>query len=321
MRYLLLLLFSFPVAAFAQIKWQNVDEQFQPLPKTMHVFYTTDSIDGKPNIGWYVSASLKDKSLQFVADTAQNRRLTPTQFYEKNNHPLVVVNCTFFEFVHHRNLNLVMNDGKVLAYNQATLPGKGKDTFTYRHTYPAAFGISKKRTADIAWTYADTSKRRVFAIQSPMPPVKDSMMKFSFKRAAYFSTIAAQQDTQSTLHKWKMKTAIGGGPVLIQNGKIQVSNDQELKFAGKARDDKHPRTAIGYTADGHVIIMVVQGRFAGKAEGASLTQLATMLQQLGCVEAMNLDGGGSSCMLINGKQTIDPSDKQQRAIPAVFMIK
>jgi exopolysaccharide biosynthesis protein len=43
---------------------------------------------------------------------------------------------------------------------------------------------------------------------------------------------------------------------------------------------------------------------------------------LGCVEALNLDGGGSSCMLINGKETIWPSDKgQQRAVPAVFIIK
>ena len=50
--------------------------------------------------------------------------------------------------------------------------------------------------------------------------------------------------------------------------------------------------------------------------------LLLMLIDVGCVEALNLDGGGSSCMLINGKETIKPSDAAgERAVPAVFIIK
>ena len=68
--------------------------------------------------------------------------------------------------------------------------------------------------------------------------------------------------------------------------------------------------------------MVVQGRYPGLADGATLTQEAAMLKELGCWEAMNLDGGGSSCLLINGKEAITPSDKgKQRPVPAVFMIE
>ncbi|HMP94512.1 MAG TPA: phosphodiester glycosidase family protein, partial [Phnomibacter sp.] len=80
--------------------------------------------------------------------------------------------------------------------------------------------------------------------------------------------------------------------------------------------------AMGYTKNGHLIIMVVEGRNPGLAEGASLVHLAHMLQQVGCHEALNLDGGGSSCLLINGKETIKPSDKTgQRPVPAVFMVQ
>ena len=119
-----------------------------------------------------------------------------------------------------------------------------------------------------------------------------------------------------------MKTAVGGGPVLVQNGAIKITNNEEIKFAGKAIEDKHPRTCMGYTKEGKLIIMVIQGRFPGIAEGATLTQEAKMLVDLGCVEALNLDGGGSSCMLVNGKETIKPSDKEgERAVPAVFLIK
>ncbi|MGI8600459.1 MAG: phosphodiester glycosidase family protein, partial [Chitinophagaceae bacterium] len=77
-----------------------------------------------------------------------------------------------------------------------------------------------------------------------------------------------------------------------------------------------------YTADGKLIILAVQGRTPGVADGASLPQIAQILKDLGCIEAINLDGGGSSCLLINGKETITPSDKEgQRAVPAVFMIQ
>ena len=118
-----------------------------------------------------------------------------------------------------------------------------------------------------------------------------------------------------------MQTSVGGGPVLVQNGNIKITNEEELKFTGKAINDKHPRTCMGYTKDGNLIIMVIQGRFPGIAEGATLTQEAKLLIDLGCAEALNLDGGGSSCMLVNGKETIKPSDKEgERAVPAVFII-
>jgi exopolysaccharide biosynthesis protein len=73
--------------------------------------------------------------------------------------------------------------------------------------------------------------------------------------------------------------------------------------------------------------MVIQGRSPEIAEGATLEQEAKLMSDLGCVEALNLDGGGSSCMLINGmlingKETITPSDKgMQRPVPAVFIVR
>jgi hypothetical protein len=124
---------------------------FQPLPPTVHVFYTNDSLDGKPNIAYYVSAKLRDLDLNFSVDTSLNRRLTPTQYFERNKQPLVVVNCTFFEFKYSRNLNTIIKNGKLLAYNIHSMPNRGKDTFTYRHSFGSAIGIDKKRNADVAY--------------------------------------------------------------------------------------------------------------------------------------------------------------------------
>lgn len=109
---------------------------------------------------------------------------------------------------------------------------------------------------------------------------------------------------------------------MIHQGVLRITNDEERMFMGKAREDLHPRTAMGYTRDGQLLMVVVEGRRPGKAEGASLTDLARIMLDLGAVEALNLDGGGSSCLLVMGKETIRPSDKEgQRAVPGVFIIK
>ena len=108
---------------------------------------------------------------------------------------------------------------------------------------------------------------------------------------------------------------------MLQKGEVAISNNEELKFAGKEIGDKHPRTCMGYTKNGKLIIMVIKGRYPDAA-GATLIQEAQLLKNLGCEEALNLDGGGSSCMIINGKETIKPSDKEgERAVPGVFIIQ
>lgn len=314
MKKLLLVLCALPSLAFAQVKWNNVDSLFQPLPPSIHVYYTNDSLDGKPNIAYYVSAELKDKKLNFTVDTTLERRLTPAQYFERNNHPLITVNCTFFEFNHSKNLNTVIKDGKLVGYNIHSLPGKGKDTLTYRHPFTGAIGIDKNRHADVAWLYTDSSYNLPFAYQTTVSSFKDSAQYINY-------SIAKEKGTSSI---WNMQTAVGGGPVLLQDGEVKISNEQELKFSGKnGLTDKHPRTCMGYTKDGKLIIMVIQGRFPNKADGATLEQEARLLKQVGCWEALNLDGGGSSCLLVNGKETITPSDKQgqERPVPCVFIIQ
>ena len=311
-------LFFFPFVCTAQLSWTRVDSLFPALPSSVHVYTTQALLNGRPNKAWYVEADLKDKNLFFETDTVYKRRLTPTSFFDRNDRPLVVVNGTFFSFTENRNLNLVIQKGRLLAYNMQTFPGRGKDTFLYHKTTRSAIGISRKRRADVAWLYTDTSRSFPVAFEDDPLYIKDSAAGLDIKKL-----IRGKGPEISGIRKrWKMETAIGGGPVLVQNGKMRITNDAERMFIGKAANDLHPRTAMGYTANGKLIILVVEGRNTGKAEGASLPELANIFLSLGAVEALNLDGGGSSCMLVQGNETIKPSDKEgQRAVPAVFMIK
>jgi len=306
-----------------QSRWKNVDIDYGPLPSSIHVYFTDKPSDTGKFRAFYVVADLKDKSLDFTTDTTKNRRLTPSEFYSKNNQALIIVNGTFFSFETNQNLNLVITKGKLTSYNRQTIAGRGKDTFTYRHIFPGTFGIDKKRRPDVAWVATDSVENYAYATQLPAGAIKDSIKVHSLSELKTMTSLVnmhSDKPTQPTLKKWKMQTAIGGGPVLLQSGKIQVTNNEELKFTGKAINDRHPRTAIGYTNDHKLILLVVEGRNP-EAHGATLEEEAQILKDLGCVEALNLDGGGSSCLLINGKETIRPSDKTQRAVPAVFLIK
>lgn len=311
-----LLIFSihFNNSTAAQLRWQNVDSLYQPLPSSIQVFKSTDSLDGKPNIAYYVIADLKDKNLNFTTDTTLHRRFTPSQFYQRNNHPLLVVNCTFFSFETNRNLNVVIKDGRVVSHNARTtrLPS---DTTKIVKVYSSALGINKRGRADVAWIKTDSSRRYARAVQFPYTPWGNWFVRNRpYEQVKHLTP-------PDPFYNWKVQTAVGGGPVLLQNGQIKITNEVERVFTGKAINDKHPRTAMGYTADNKLIILVIEGRNE-KAHGATLTQEAQILKELGCVEALNLDGGGSSCLLVNGKETITPSDKEgQRAIPAVFIIK
>ena len=109
-----------------------------------------------------------------------------------------------------------------------------------------------------------------------------------------------------TIPNWdNVNHIISGGPYLVKNGEIFIDmNEQKLGAIG----GKNPRTAIGYTADGNLIMIAVDGR-EGASVGMTLRELAGFMQSIGCVNAMNLDGGGSTVMYVNGKVVNMPAVK------------
>ena len=282
---------------------------------SFHLFFSDDPIKGKPNRAFYAVSDLNDKTIEYTVDTAVNRGLTPFIYFERNSHPLLVVNNTFFSLATRANLNVIVKNDKLLAFN---VPAVFDKTDSLWHSISrSAIGIRKNRQADVAWLFTDSVRNKVWELKEPAG-IKERNQVSGIKE---FRNKEADFRNQR-LKRWKVETAVGGGPALITNGKINITNNEERMFAGERINEKHPRTAMGYTIDGKLIILAVEGRFPGLAEGATLNDLARIMLDLGCVEALNLDGGGSSCMLINGKQTITPSDKTgQRPVPAVFIIK
>jgi exopolysaccharide biosynthesis protein len=107
-----------------------------------------------------------------------------------------------------------------------------------------------------------------------------------------------------TTPEWEnVRHIISGGPYLVKNGNVYVDiKEQKLLAIG----GRNPRTAIGYTKDNRFIIVTADGR-EGSSIGMTLTELAQFMQKLGCVNAMNLDGGGSTVMYVKGLIANKPS--------------
>jgi len=112
--------------------------------------------------------------------------------------------------------------------------------------------------------------------------------------------------------------AIGAGPRLIKNGGVFLTSKEEA-FPSDITNGRAPRTAIGITKEGHMILMVVDGR-QKHSVGMTLLESALFMQEYGVVDAMNLDGGGSSEMVIEGNVVNKPSDGRERPVGNSLLI-
>lgn len=101
------------------------------------------------------------------------------------------------------------------------------------------------------------------------------------------------------------RTAIGGGPRLVVDGKPMNG--------WKSPNQRHPRAAMAWNDD-YIYLMLVDGRQPGHSVGMSFQEMANYFIKLGCTHAMNLDGGGSASMSVFGQVVSSPSEGRERPI-------
>jgi len=137
------------------------------------------------------------------------------------------------------------------------------------------------------------------------------------QRAATLAGIA-----QGTKAKLRLETtprwpdlwqALGGGPVLVDGGRVAVNGSAE-RFRSDVVVGCRPRSAVGLTSKGEVVLVAVE------EPGMTLRELAGVLVKLGVVRAMNLDGGGSTAMVVNGRLLNVPGDGCERSVSNALLV-
>jgi exopolysaccharide biosynthesis protein len=131
--------------------------------------------------------------------------------------------------------------------------------------------------------------------------------------------------TASAAKGWR--EAVVSGPILIEEGvTVPYEDDGSRSYAGFYAQ-RHPRTLMGYTADGWMYFIAVDGRFP-QGIGMTVDELQVLCESLGLFEALNLDGGGSTTLWTRETGVVNhPYDNKQfdhageRAVPNVIIVK
>ena len=220
-----------------------------------------------------------DVDLNVIVSEDLDRRETLTQF-SKNKKARVVVNGGYFliDKTPTEHVGLLYVNNLTVAPATKSVLRNNKRYFTAR----GALGFLDDGGIDIAWVTSRNDS--LFNFPEPLEnQPEEPVDSFDFSKA----------------ETWEVDDAIHAGPVLMHDGKIRVTSNEEV-FFGSTIPDIHPRTAAGYRNSGELVLLVVDGRQVD-SRGVDLQELAILMRDLGCVEAINLDGGGSSAMVVDGK--------------------
>jgi hypothetical protein len=118
----------------------------------------------------------------------------------------------------------------------------------------------------------------------------------------------------------KLTGGLAGGQLLVQNGaRRSLEEWRSMNFGESHITSRQPRTAVGRSADGRALLVTIDGRQTGWSVGMTVRELADTMIRLGAVEAVNLDGGGSTTMTIDGRIQNRPSEVGRSVASGLFV--
>jgi exopolysaccharide biosynthesis protein len=145
-------------------------------------------------------------------------------------------------------------------------------------------------------------------------PQKGFILSINNSMIKTFNNTFANKDTLKLILEFlprlkKMRTLVGGWPRIIRDGKNIAPYIDSLEGTFyKFSEVKHPRTGIGFSKDSTIIYLVTVDGRQESMSGMTLNEFADFMLSLGVYQALNLDGGGSTTMVINGEVVNSPSD-------------
>lgn len=305
--------------------WTNVTASYAAVPEGIAVYKSPSELGGQKVIAYIAVAdltkitwdvrSIDDPSLQGTTDALK----TPSAYYAQTAAPVVLNGGYFFSEGGKRyNASVAVSGGRTYGVNinyasvdWVTMYYPTRGVF-YQNESMAASPLESE--PQVGWTYWSGGAKHYLYSE----PAKNAWEADPLQ--------VPDASFPSDAYDFAPQTAIGGGPVLLKGGQIVNTWKEELLY-GDGADDKmpearHPRTAIGFTSDRCLVLFVCEGR--GMTEGVAgmtFAEEAAVLKDLGCTAALNLDGGGSSCMLIQGQETIKVSDGAQRPVASVVILE
>ena len=296
--------------------WTNVTASYVAVPEGIALYKSPSELGSQKVIAYIAVADLSKVTWDVraiddptISGTTESLK-TPSEFYKESAAPVIINGGYFFsEGGKNYNASVAVSAGRTYGVNI------NYASIDWETMYYPTRGVFYEKDGKIApgWTYWSGGAKH-YLYEEPAANAWDAVPlqvpddAFPAKATDFTPT-----------------TAIGAGPVLIKGGEVVNTWKEEMLY-GDGADDKmpegrHPRTAIGFTADRYLIVFVCEGR--GMTEGVAgmtFAEEAEVLKALGCTDALNLDGGGSSCLLVQGQETIQVSDGAERPVASVVIL-
>ena len=289
---------------YGAVREAALEAQPEPIPLTwqkiaspasgIEVYETTAPLQGRKFHAWYAVADCRgDIEFRVLNPTGKQ---TLEQQAATSGDCYVLINGGIYGTKH---IGVVIADGTPQAWRDE-VDGCywAYDSKLYSVTR-GFFGVDRSGKPAAGWTSAP-SENSIYFYPQPLPTV--------MAEAAYPLTTSSMPCKPSSWTPWQ---AISTGPLVLHDGKVTVDRSQTAKGYYYTNYDlwpedvfpTHPdRTAVGCTADGKIVLFICDGRLAAESQGAYLDELARIMKGLGCTEALNLDGGGSTAMIVGGNR-------------------
>lgn len=289
------------------------------LPETVKVFTTTDKLEGRAFRAWYAIADPKEVAVRVLYPGNGQKATIDKQASDAGN-CLVLINGGIFGTA---PIGFAILDGVQTPWRFVADDNWAVDkqywgavpTSAYEKLHPVSrglFGVDAAGVPGVFWSFTP-EYGTVYVYDQPIPTVAGEAIK------PEGSTTYPCKPAD-----WTPYNAITCGPVLLHDGECPISAEKNssnhwLTNYELWADDIFgvnqlaDRTAVGYTAEGKVILFICDGRI-DVSQGANTLEMARIMKGLGCKGALNLDGGGSTGMWVKGSGHINDLTGGNRAV-------
>lgn len=289
--------------------WKYNTSYSTGLPNGMQVFSYDSIFNGKQTKAFCLAYDSKMDRFEFKPVLSATAKKPSEFFAQETGITYACINGGFFGG--NASYSLVKYNNTVLSPNIKSVNRTYNGSSTPYFPTRAAFGVSSTGVPSSAWVYSiGAGNDNIYSYPSPSPNAEGSAPQ---------PIPDASFPAGGTV--WNPVSAIGGSPMLIKDGTINITDVQELININNTTS--RPRSALGYTSNGIVLIVAIEGDNAAAGyNGLSLAEEATMMKDLGCTNAINLDGGGSTSLVIANRLTVRPGDSGvERPVVSALLIK
>ena len=297
--------------AAVELKWEK--QTYAGLPDDVEVYKTTSKLNDRNFNAWYAVADPSKVDFRVLYPETVGAKKTVASQAEAAGDCFTLINGAIYG---NYNIGVIITEGKMTQQWHGEIEGCywATNSQLYQLTRPI-IGVDKDGKAGAYWVGVP-QQGTFYYYDRPQPNVVGQ---------AKYGKVTATSPVPAV--SWEPYYAISCGPMVLYDGLVCADNsmvdDTHYYTNFECWDESgvysaHPdRSAVGVTADGKIVLFICDGRIDA-SQGAYIKELGPIMKSIGCVHAMNLDGGGSTGMWLNGAGMINYKDSSWRSVKSTL---